>query len=315
LSLYEFVIIRNISWGNVFLKKRIKIIVLLLVSILLFLNLTNSLADFTSIVELDYEYDVVASEWSVQHGTLSTSSTGIFIGETNHPVGSKYAVHITSEVSHEIEYTITIGEDTVTTTDTPNNYTILDLLFLPILMAELNNSWDQSLFDKGTPKIINTHFFDLSVVDPLFEYLDEVGNTLKPDSPYKIVGDSTYITAFDKEGSKGIFEWSYWRDFCVPIDGEGQSWLIDGFYDLKYEYDLTTGVLNGYHIYLDYNGTTEDGKIIDLFLHQHVEAVGYRMGKLFWDARIAGIEILITIPALLTVSSISLYVKKRRKKK
>ena len=310
----EFVIVRKKFLGEYFLKKRIKIIVLLLVSVLLFLNITNSLADFTSIVELDYEYDVVTSEWSVQHGDLSTSSTGIFIGETNHPVGSKYAVHITSEVSHEIEYTITIGEDTVTTADTPNNYTILDLLFLPILMADLNNSWDQSLFDKGTPKIINTHFFDLSVVDPLFEYLAEVGGTMDPDPLYK-TRSFTFITAFDKEDSKGIFEWSYWRDFYVPTDGEDQGWCIAGFYDLKYEYDLTTGVLNGYHICLDYNGTTEDGKIIDLFLHQHVEAVGYRMEKLFWDARIAGIEILITIPALLTVSSISLYIRKRRKKK
>ena len=186
------------------------------------------------------------------------------------------------------------------------------MLFLPVLFAELNNSWDQTLFDKGTPKIFNTHFFDLSVVNPLFEYLDEGGHTMEPYLPYRMGGGS-FLANFEKEGSKGIFEWGYWADIYVPADG--QEWTIDGFYDMKFEYDLTTGVLNGYHILMDYNGTTEDGKILDLFLHQHVEAVGYRMEKLHWGQGVPGFEFLIAIPTLITISAISHYINKKRKSK
>jgi len=295
------------------LKKRIKIIVLQLVSIILFLNLTNSLAAFTSIVELDYEYDVVESELNIQYGTLSTSSTGIFIGETNHPVGSKYAVHITSDVAHEIDYTITIGEDSVTATDIPNNNTILDLLFLPTYFAEINDSWDQTIFDKGTPKIFNTHFFDLSIINPTFEYLDEDGHLLIPNSPFDFGGGS-FLCRFDVEGSKGIFEWGFTRRIYETISWGVEVLILTGYYDFLIEYDLTTGVLNGYHLKFDYNGT-RDGKILDFYMDQHVEAVGYKMERLRWDEGVPGFEFLIAIPALFIVSTISLYINKKRKKK
>ncbi len=282
-----------------------------MVSLTLFLSSTNSIATFIDFSELDYQYDIEESEWNIQHGSLSTSSTGINIGENNHPVGSSYDVHITDDAPDMVNYTISIGADSVTNTDTNSNDTITDLIILPAYLVDINETWDQVLFDKGPPMIFGNHFFDLDSINNLFEHLDENPsiNSLAP--PYHFAGGS-YIATFEKKDSKGIFEFATTQDMYE--NDSGIVLQVDGKIQVKIEYDLTTGVLNGYHLFLDYSGTYA-GTILDFFIHQQIEAKGYRMEKFLWNDGLPGFGIIITIPTLITISAISFYFNQRRKKK
>ncbi|NHJ47314.1 MAG: hypothetical protein FK733_05945, partial [Asgard group archaeon] len=142
------------------------LLTLLLVSVIV--NISSSTAVFYDFTELNYTYEVVNSEWDIQLGVLSTTSSGLYFGENNYPVGSKYDLQILAHTPLTVDYNTTMGTDTEENTDTCHTSPLVDLVRLPGYLMLLNESWDQALFDDGPPKIFGTHFFALDNYSSIF---------------------------------------------------------------------------------------------------------------------------------------------------
>ena len=311
INYINWFIIRNIgifSRGIFSLKKRTYIIIALL-SLAFLVNFSDSSSVFYDFTVLDYTYDIVESDWDIQYGLLSASATGIFFGENTYPVGSQYDLHVIAEHPFSVDYEMSMGSDTVEKTDTNssgpliyqfNLFSYLDGFFIP---------WNQTALELGPPKLFSTHFFDL----------EEYAEFFRSDIDYRHVSYQTghglwlggqSMAYYSEKNSIGFL------DIHRRVESyEGHpydTYINEGEHHFKIEFNLVTGVLNGYHILLESTGFFNNISF-DFSFHQQIELEGYNMAK-FVNMGLPGYNFLIAIPVLLAIYSIRIYIKKNRKK-
>lgn len=291
------------------MKKRTYIIIALL-SLAFLVNFSDSSSVFYDFTVLDYTYDIVESEWDIQYGSLSASATGIFFGENTYPVGSQYDLHITAEYPFSVVYDMSMEFDTVEKTDTNssgpllyqfNQFSYLDDYFIP---------WNQTALELGLPKLFGTHFFDLEEYAEYFRSeIDSIHVTYVTGRGLWSGGES--MAYYSEKNSIGFFDIHRRVESYKGVPGD--TYIYEGEYHFKIEFDLLTGVLNGYHALLESTGLFNN-ETLNFNFHQQIELEGYNMAK-FVNMGLPGYNFLIAIPVLLAIYSIRVYIKKKRKER
>ncbi|MBD3191175.1 MAG: hypothetical protein GF308_11045 [Candidatus Heimdallarchaeota archaeon] len=285
-----------------------------LISILLCTTLVRG--DYQVSVGSIYTYDVNTSNWSLKFGSNSADGQGYPIEDGSFQEGTNFDVEVTAvNPTVNVDWTMSKGTKEETGSSTGFDYLgIILYCFYPLLLASgISSGWNATEVEMG-PEIITMFFFD-TAEDVSFEFFRMLSNTTGMSSA---LTESEYSNLermeghFDESGSVAVFDWvieGQIVDSSVNTDLEGSELF-------QIAYDKSTGVLQGYHIKIDFKGSVE-GSVTEMELEQKVEITGYNLPAFYYGAGgglIPGFEWFIGIFSLSCLAVPIIIIRKRKQK-
>lgn len=297
------------------MKKIIKTVLpIAIISILLCTTLVRG--DFQVTAGSNYSFDVITSTWSIKFGPDSAEGTGYPIEDGTFQEGTDFNVEVDAvDPALSVDWTMSKGTKEETGSNTAFDYIgIILYCFYPLLIASgISSSWNVTEVEMGPP-VITMFFFD-PAEDVSMEFFRGLANTSAMST---MLTESEYTNLermeghFDESGSVAVFDWvieGQIADESVNTDLEGSELFQIAF-------DKSTGVLQGYHIKIDFTGSVE-GSVTEMKLNQKVEVTGYDLPAFYYGAGgglIPGFEWFIGIISLSVLAVPILIIRKRRQK-
>jgi hypothetical protein len=228
--------------------------------------------------------------------------------------GTSFTVNVTDVVPLDsVSWNLTVGTTDYEWQNDDSDLLQIQLLLFDILphVVSFASSWSQEAVDLG-PTVQFLFFFDIS--DDTINFFNffanstfwSLGAASDPRISFTQVGGN-----FDDSGIVAVFDWLVdgTITYSTPYNFE-----IEGSERLKIAFDMSTGVLQGYRLELDYKGVIE-GQNFEMKLNQEVTINGYTLPAFYYDkpAGLPGFEWYLPIIAFSAIIMVSVILKKKKK--
>jgi len=280
-----------------------------ILAIVMLLSTTIVQADYSVTVGATFTFEVIEASQTVNMGSNSGSGDGFLFEDHAFPVGQQILVEVTASSSSSVNYDVTVG----TITDSTSSSGFGDIFFVvftlvyPMLFTLGFSVWNQTAADSG-PGLWGVYFIDTIVSDAFAS----LSNQTALDESFVNSGEIQFNKVgghFDNTTSIAVFDWAY----DTQITNTTSNTDFGGTYRWKLAFDKNTGVVKGWKMAVDYSGTVS-GEVTEITMSQTVEQVGYDIGNFYFGAGgfIPGFEWFIAVPALALLGGVAVIIKKRK---
>jgi len=281
----------------------------------LILSTTFVQGDYYVTVGQTFTYNVNTSNWSIKLGSNSGSASKCRIFMDSYDEGTSFTVSVTDVVpADSVSWNLTVGS-----TNYEWHNDVSDLLQLKLLLFEIlpfavsfANTWAQEAVDLG-PTVQFFFFFDIAD-DVIFDQFRFLANSTLWSS---LAADDTRLSFtqvagnFDESGVVAIFDWIVdgTITYTTPYNFE-----LEGIERFKIAFDISTGVMQGYRLELDYKGVIE-GQNFEMKLNQEVTINGYTLPTFYYvkPTGLFGFEWYLSIAAFSAIIIVSAIIIKKKK--
>jgi hypothetical protein len=264
-------------------------------------------ASFNVTVGSTYGFEVIKSKISAVQGTVTGQGIGISFAGSNYPVDIDFSVEVTAASASTIDYSITLGTDTIYSQNT--DYELEKFQFLLyyqefiVLSPGVLNPASMAL---GLP-IMNILFIEPTTIGHYFQDLhDQTQTTSIP--PRENWEFDERGANYDTTSTIVVFDWVCNGKYV----NETADTEFGGFYYFKVAFDKTTGEMKGYKWLLEYNGTI-NGLETDVKIDQKIELRSYDLETFYFTDEASGFRGIILIHVLVIISTISFLINRINK--
>lgn len=287
------------------MNKKLKLIIFILLSTLI-VNVNFVRGDFDVLPGTTYTYEVVKSNWSLTDGPNSGTGNGLRVGGNSYPIGTHIEIEVLSTTLTSVDYQLDINGNTALNTDSDSETAKLNsFLFYPYQLYGGVGVWDQLEIEMGPHYIFEFFFLEPDAFGFLFNLLNTYFDTQTPSMfwTFDQVGGN-----YDTDNSVVVFDWM----LNTELNDTGCNIYFKGTYYAKIAFDVTTGVLQGVRMQLDYSGSYS-GNPLSYDIEQLIKLTSYDLDDFLYSTEPTGYQFLFVLP-IFFFSSLFLYVKKKQKK-
>jgi len=260
-----------------------------------------------------FTYTVNNSYWNIKYGAVGSTVSKCRIFLDSVPVGTSFGVEVTDVITfEEVSWNLTLGTNIYSWRNNPGDLGDLNVLLFNVRSQAFNIAtfWSQENSDMG-PTARFLFFIDTADL-PMFDFFRSLTDPLGITDFINTNDDFTQIEGyFDESGSVAVFDWVTKGscDYTTPFDVH-----IEGSERFKIAFDKTTGVLQGYRIELNSEGTIE-GQDYEMQMNQEITLDDYTIPAFYFDdpnGLLPGFDWFISILAISTLIFTSVIIRKRK---
>ena len=262
----------------------------------------------------DVSYVIDESTWVVSLDEVEVSGTGGYFEGISVNKGTTFDVEVLS-IDEEFGVTFRVDNSTDTTTSTINNdeflFEFTNLIYYPYHECERLTHFDLDL-DQVVfgPEILDWFFLDVN--NDLWAFLTELTTDAYHEAlPFYDQFNVLIQSAFEFQENLAFFDLYMTGDF----ENETAGTKVDFDHAIKFIWDNTTGILQGYRISTEILGTYENHQVA-IAVEVEIRESSYTLPDFkFYPGLFPGFNYMTAITVLTVIFLGQLFFKKMKQKK